>query len=149
MPLLKLDHGHSSFTSSGKGSEVGERFLYSLQFLKPWLQKQQKNPFHRGFFPDSSIVFVYIHNLPSLYRKKNLQWEREYLKNKKYPHRALEITKSFPSSIVAERYTCKGHLGLHVWLCLVKQGHVRGRILAVVKPVGFLPVILITARISP
>lgn len=50
VPLLKLDHGHSSFTSSGKGSEVRGRFLYSLLFLKPWLQKQQKNPFHSWFF---------------------------------------------------------------------------------------------------
>lgn len=60
MPLLELDHGHSSFTSSGKGSEVGGRFLYSMLFLKPQLQKQQKNQFHSFFSPDSSIVFVYI-----------------------------------------------------------------------------------------
>lgn len=148
---IEVGHGHSSFTSSGKGSEVRGRFLYSLLFLKPWLQKQQKNPFHSCFFfLDCSIVFVYIRNLPSLYRKKNLQWKREYLKNEKNPHTALgEITKSFPSWIVAERCTCKVHLDLHGWLCLVKQGHVRGRILAVVKPVGFLPVILIRARISP
>lgn len=150
VPLLRLDQGHSSFTSSGKGSEVGGRFLCSLLFLKPWLQKQQKNPFHRVFFPGCSIVFVCIHNVPSLYRKKNLQWKREYLKNEKNPHTPLgEITKSFPSLIVAERCTCKVHLHVHGWLCLVKQGHVRGGILAVVKPVGFLPVILIRARISP
>lgn len=83
VPLLRLDQGHSSFTSSGKGSEVGGRFLCPLLFLKPWLQKQQKNPFHRFFFPGCSIVFVCIHNLPSLYRKKIYSGRENILKMRK------------------------------------------------------------------
>lgn len=63
MPLLELDHGHSSFASSEKGSEVGGRFLYSMLFLKPQLQKQQKNQFHSFFSPDSSTFWFCLHQI--------------------------------------------------------------------------------------
>lgn len=58
MLLLKLDHGHSSFTSSEKGREVGKRFLYSLLFLKLQIQKQQENPFH-SFFSQTVPLFLF------------------------------------------------------------------------------------------
>lgn len=84
MPLLKVEHGLSSFTSGGKGSEMGGRLLCSLLFLKPWLEGTEKSV-SQLFFPDSSIVFACIHSHPNLYRKKNLQWKREYLKNETKP----------------------------------------------------------------
>lgn len=76
MPLLKLDHGHSSFTSGGKGSEVGERFLYSLLFQKPWLQKQQENPFHR-FFSQTVPLFLFTSTIFLVYIERKIYSERE------------------------------------------------------------------------
>lgn len=77
----------SSFTSGGKGREMGGKLLFSLLFLKPWLKITEKSV-SQLFFPDSSIVLDCVHSLPNLYRKKNLQWKREYLKHEPNPPRS-------------------------------------------------------------
>lgn len=74
----------SSFTSDGKGREIGGKLLCSLLFLKPRLEITEKSV-SQLFFPDSPIVLDCVHSLPNLYRKKNLQWKREYLKHETKP----------------------------------------------------------------
>jgi len=76
---------------------------------------------------------------------------REYLKNEANPASSEGDQRIFQGFVVAERCICKIHLGLQARGLHGKTWalQVGGEILALVKPVGFLPVILIRARISP
>lgn len=125
LPLLKVDHGLSSFTSGGEGSGMGGRFLCSLISLKPQLERTEKSV-SQLFFQKVQLVLLAYTVLLICIERKVYSGRENILKMRQNPHTALgEVAKSFPGFFFGERCTHKIHLGLHAWVCMVKHGHIR------------------------
>lgn len=95
LPLLKVDHDLSSFTSGGEGSGMGGRFLCSLISLKPRLERTEKSV-SQLFFQKVQLFLLAYTVLLICIERKVYSGRENILKMRQNPHTALgEVAKKF------------------------------------------------------